>query len=56
MKRPVIAPVVALVAALSLTAAPVMAQGFSINSVTPTLDFPDPKPEPVSQGKISINK
>ncbi|WP_299852415.1 hypothetical protein [uncultured Roseovarius sp.] len=49
-------PLIALAVALSLTAAPVMAQSFDMGSLTPTLDFPEPKPEPVSKNNSGINK
>ncbi|WP_306115795.1 MULTISPECIES: hypothetical protein [unclassified Roseovarius] len=49
-------PLIAFALALSLTAAPVVAQGFDMGSLTPTLDFPKPTTEPVSQDRSTLNK
>ena len=49
-------PLIALVVALSLSAAPVIAQSFDMGSLTPTLDFPEPSPEPVSKDRSGIDK
>ena len=49
-------PLIALALALSLAAAPGVAQNFDLGSLTPTLDFPEPAPEPVSQDKVDLNK
>lgn len=49
-------PLIALAVALSLTAAPTLAQGFSVGSLTPTLDFPEPVSEPVSKDKSTLNE
>ena len=49
-------PLIVLVFALSLTTAPVLAQGFDMGSLTPTLDFPEPAPEPVSQDRSGVDK
>lgn len=49
-------PVIALVMALSLTAAPVVAQGFDMGNLTPTLDFPAPSTETVSKDISGIEK
>ncbi|MFD1160614.1 hypothetical protein [Roseovarius aestuarii] len=49
-------PLIAFVVALSLTASPVMAQSFDMGSLTPTLDFPEPNPEPVTQDRTGIDK
>ena len=45
----------AFAVALSLTAAPVMAQGFYMGTLTPTLDFPEPTSEPVSKDRSTLN-
>lgn len=49
-------PLIAFALALSLTAAPVVAQSFDMGSLTPTLDFPKPPAEPVSQDRLAPNK
>ena len=49
-------PLIAFVVALSLSAAPGLAQGFTLGSLTPTLDFPEPVSEPVSQDRSDLNK
>lgn len=48
--------ITALMLALSLTAVPALAQGFDMGTLTPTLDFPEPTSEPVTQGTVGINK
>ncbi len=45
----------AIILALSLSAAPAMAQGFDIGTLTPTLDFPEPSSEPVSKDRSTLN-
>ncbi|MEX0316334.1 MULTISPECIES: hypothetical protein [unclassified Ruegeria] len=49
-----------LMIALSLTlatmAAPVMALSVDMSNLTPTLTFPEPAPEPVSQDAVIISK
>ena len=56
MKPLVITQTIAVVLALSVTAAPVLAQSLSIGGLTPTLDFPEPAPEPVSKDVNGIDK
>lgn len=48
--------VIAIVAAVSLSVSPVLAQSFDMGTLTPTLDFPKPAPEPVSQDTSGIDK
>ncbi len=49
-------PLIAFAVALSLTAAPALAQSFDMGSLTPTLDFPKPTTEPVSKDRSTLNK
>ncbi len=47
---------IALVLALSIAAAPAVSQGFYAGGLTPTLDFPEPAPKPVSKDTGGIDK
>lgn len=49
-------PFAALAVALSLTLMPSFAQAITISTITPTLDFPEPVDEPVSQDKTNLNQ
>ena len=49
-------PVFALLFALAVTSVPTLALSFDLNPVTPTLDFPEPSPEPVSQDKTDLDE
>ena len=48
--------VIALVVALIFSNTPMMAQSFDLGSLTPTLDFPEPSPEPVTKEDSGIDK
>lgn len=48
--------VTAIALSLSLAASPVMAFGINMSTLTPVLTYPDPAPEPVTQGNSGINK
>lgn len=43
----------ALVLSLSLAAAPAMAIGLDLGTVTPSITFPEPALQPVTQGTIA---
>ena len=48
--------VTAIALSFSLVASPVMAFGINMSTLTPVLTYPDPAPEPVTQGNGGINK
>ncbi len=46
----------ALVLSVALTATPALAFNIDASTITPTISFPDPAPQPVTQGTTKLFK